>query len=208
MRPGPCGCCSAGTSRTEWQPSRLTLSDTVTGTALATDTGTRTLYLFVANACCPRVATSYLTTSMDDPVLATASAKGAPVSTGGTGLTRDLVRLTGGDPGAARMLRDDAAQPRARIPGPRRPSASRPGQAAAPTGYSFRARDLAVGLAVLATIALMVILLRAETVAVRRSTVRRRRRTVGRAAAAAALGRADPRRWWPAACCCPGCGDC
>ena len=110
----------------QWHPSRLTLSDTVTGTALATDTGTRTLYLFVANACCPRVATSYLTTSMDDPVLATASAKEAPVSTGGTGLTRDLVRLTGGDPGAARMLRDELLSPSPASPSPR-PSASRPG---------------------------------------------------------------------------------
>ena len=158
----------------QWHASRLTLSDTVTGTALATDTGTRTLYLFVANACCPRVATSYLTTSMDDPVLATASAKEAPVSTGGTGLTRDLVRLTGGDPGAALMLRDELLSPSSSSP-----SASRAGPPAAPTGYSFQARDLVVGLGVLATLALMVLLLRAETVAVRRSTVRRTGEPVG-----------------------------
>lgn len=150
-----------------WQPSRLTVSDAVTGTGLATDASTRTLYLFAANACCPKVETSYLTTSMDDPVLAAASAKGAPVSTGGTGLTHDVVRLTRGDPAAARMLRDDLLSP-----APPAAAASDPGQAAAASGSSFRLRDVAVGLAVLATIALMVMMLRAETVAAGRSTVR------------------------------------
>jgi hypothetical protein len=154
-----------------WQASRLPLSDTVTGTALATDPGTRTLYLFAANTCCPRVATSYLTTSMDDPVLTAPSVKVTPVSTGETGLNRDLVRLTGGDSSAARMLRDDVLSPLPPAKSPP-PVASPSGQAAAQPGHSFRVRDLIVGLAVLATVALMVMLLRAETVAARRSTVR------------------------------------
>jgi hypothetical protein len=161
--------------RNHWKSSRLVVSDTVTGTALATDTSTRTLYVFAANACCPRVATSYLTTSMDDPILGRASARGAPVSTGGgTGLTGDLVRLSGGDPGAARMLRDDVLGPPAAAPAPssNAPSAAS-GPAAAPTGSSFQARDVLVWLGVLATVALVVMLLRAETVAAGRSTVRR-----------------------------------
>jgi hypothetical protein len=157
-----------------WKSSRLAVSDSVTGTALATDTGTRTLYLFAANACCPRVATSYLTTSMDDPVLGEASAQGPPVSTGGTGLTGDLVRLTGGDPGAARMLRDDVLGPPAPAPTTSsKASSAAPGRAAAQSGSSFGVRDVLVWLAVLSTLALVVMLLRAETVAAGSSTVRR-----------------------------------
>ncbi|QWZ09566.1 hypothetical protein KRR39_07380 [Nocardioides panacis] len=154
-----------------WRASRLPLSDTVTGTALATDAGTRTLYVFAANTCCPRAATGYLTTSMDDPVPTAPSVKVTPVSTGETGLNRDLVRLTGGDPAAARMLRDDVLSPLPPAASPP-PVASRSGQAAAEPSRAFRVRDLIVGLAVLATVALMVMLLRAETVAARRSTVR------------------------------------
>ena len=128
---------------------------------------------------------------MDDPVLATTSAKEAPVSTGGTGLTHDLVRLTRGDPGAARMLRDELLSPSPASQSPR-PSASRPGLAAAPSGYSFRRRDLAVGLGVLATLALMVICSGPRPSRSGRSTVRppANRWTAG---CGPALGRADPR---------------
>jgi hypothetical protein len=69
------------------------------------------------------------------------------------------------------MLRDDVLSPLPPAKSPP-PVASPSGQAAAQPGHSFRVRDLIVGLAVLATVALMVMLLRAETVAARRSTVR------------------------------------
>jgi hypothetical protein len=81
------------------------------------------------------------------------------------------------------MLRDDLLSPPPPTPG----TPAQPGLAAAATGPSFRIHDAAVGIAVLAAVALMVMLLRAETVAVRRSTVR--------AAGEPAGGRFQAPRW-------------
>lgn len=160
-----------------WRPFPVTVGDTVTGTALATDAVRRTLYVFVADRCCPRVPTSYLVTSMDDPVLDGPDTQGPLLPTAGSGLTRYAVRLTGGDAAAARMLRDDVLSPApARAPSvePTLEDA-RPATAAAPSDRPLvRVRDLVVSVGVLALLGLLLALLQAETAAARSDSVPRR----------------------------------
>ena len=113
------------------------------------------------------------------------------------------------DPGAARMLRDDVLGPPAPAPTTSsKASSAAPGRAAAQSGSSFGLRDVLVWLAVLSTLALVVMLLRAETAAAGSSTVRRAGEPAGEPVPLRRAGPGCPSGCWPAPCCCPGCGDC